>query len=105
MLLSTSWLLTAGNDTIASVLSRMVAYSGGECGCQQTKFKPKYAASFNSTHPQLSGIAHSAARERELTAEVAELRDKLERRKLSHRMIRDAIDTYNFQTCQIDPTR
>src|SRR4030095_6025039 len=28
-----------------------------ECGSKQTKFKPKYAAFFNSTHPQHSGIA------------------------------------------------
>src|SRR5689334_20938890 len=57
MLVSTSWEPTAGRETIGLLLSRMVAYSGGECGCEQTKFKPKYAATFNSTHPQLSGIA------------------------------------------------
>src|SRR5205085_2597824 len=57
MLVSTSWLLAAGKETIRSLLSRMVAYSGGKLAVKQTKFKPKYAAFFNSTHPQLSGIA------------------------------------------------
>src|SRR5438552_8005329 len=58
MLVSTSWLLAAGRETIGLLLSRMVAYSGGKLAVKQTKFKPKYAAFFNSTHPQLSGIAH-----------------------------------------------
>src|SRR5687767_7152650 len=44
------------NDRIATLSHGGVLR--GECGCEVTKFKPKYAAFFNSTHPQLSGIAH-----------------------------------------------
>src|SRR5687768_18445412 len=43
------------NDRIATLSHGGVLR--GECGCEVTKFKPKYAAFFNSTHPQLSGIA------------------------------------------------
>jgi hypothetical protein len=47
-----------GNDPIATLSHGGVLR--GEIGYKQTKFKPKYAAFFNSTHPQLSAIARPA---------------------------------------------
>ena len=46
-----------GNNRVATLSHGGVLR--GECGCEETKFKPKYAAFFNSTHPQLSVIALS----------------------------------------------
>src|SRR5438477_12190220 len=52
MLVSTSWLLAAGRETIRSLLSRMVAYSGGNVACHETKFKP-------STPPSSTQLIHN----------------------------------------------
>src|SRR6476620_1528038 len=43
-----------GNDRIVTLSHGGVLLE--ECGSKQTKFKPKYAAFFNSTHPQLLDI-------------------------------------------------
>src|SRR5947207_14217123 len=70
MLVSTSWLLAAGRETFGLPLSGMVAYSGGKLAVKQTKFKPKYAAFFNSSHPQLSNISRQATEHEMHVADV-----------------------------------
>jgi hypothetical protein len=61
MLVNTSRLLAAGKETIRLLLSRMVAYSGEESGFQESKFKPKYAAFFNSSQPQHPVVARNGS--------------------------------------------